>query len=136
MAATGCVSCGALTPPARSLTPADFSNALTKSQIEEMATVDQFEVVKEIQVRATRYDHSDTQEYFADYLAHYPSLFTLTQEALADGGEGPPNVRTTNGSADPSHHCISLLPTMCPHQCSTTTCARSWQCCSRSRSAP
>ncbi|BEI85897.1 hypothetical protein CcaverHIS002_0601840 [Cutaneotrichosporon cavernicola] len=56
-----------------------FSNALTKSQIEEMATVDEFEVVKEV------------QEYFADYLAQYPSLFTLTQAALADGGEGPPN---------------------------------------------
>ena len=29
---------------------ADFSNTLTKSQIEEMATVDEFEVVKEVQV--------------------------------------------------------------------------------------
>ena len=29
---------------------ADFSNVLSKSQIEEMATVDEFEVVKEVQV--------------------------------------------------------------------------------------
>lgn len=29
----------------------DFSNTVTKSQIEEMATVDEFEVVKEVQVR-------------------------------------------------------------------------------------
>lgn len=56
-----------------------FSNTLTKSQIEEMATVDEFEVVKEV------------QEYFADFLAQYPSHFTLTPAALADGGEGPPN---------------------------------------------
>ncbi|WOO81057.1 Vacuolar protein sorting-associated protein 45 [Vanrija pseudolonga] len=56
-----------------------FSNVLQKSQIEEMATVDEFEVVKEV------------QEFFADYLAQNPSLFTLTQDALADGGAGPPN---------------------------------------------
>lgn len=36
---------------------------------------------------------SNKQEYFADYLAHYPSLFSLTQAALADGGAGPSNVR-------------------------------------------
>ncbi|ORX39703.1 putative vacuolar protein sorting protein of the Sec1p/Munc-18 family,VpsB [Kockovaella imperatae] len=56
-----------------------FSNTLSKTQIEEMATVDEFESVKEV------------QEFFADYLAHYPSLFTLTSAALADGGEGPSN---------------------------------------------
>ncbi|KAL7422247.1 vacuolar protein sorting-associated protein 45 [Cryptotrichosporon argae] len=56
-----------------------FSNVLSKSQIEEMASVDEFEAVKEV------------QEFFADYLAPYPSLFTLTQAALAYGGEGPPN---------------------------------------------
>ncbi|WWD15774.1 hypothetical protein CI109_100197 [Kwoniella shandongensis] len=56
-----------------------FSNTLTKSQIEEMATVDEFEVVKEV------------QEYFADYLAQYHSHFSLTQAALADGGDGPSN---------------------------------------------
>ena len=32
------------------------------------------------------------QEFFAVYLAQYPSHFTLTQAALADGGEGPSNV--------------------------------------------
>jgi hypothetical protein len=31
---------------------ADFSNILTKKQIEEMASADEFEVVKEVQVRA------------------------------------------------------------------------------------
>ncbi|WVQ98586.1 hypothetical protein IAU59_005715 [Kwoniella sp. CBS 9459] len=56
-----------------------FSNTLTKSQIEEMATVDEFEVVKEV------------QEYFADYLAQYPSHFSLTQAMLSDGGDGPSN---------------------------------------------
>ncbi|ODN73547.1 hypothetical protein L202_08045 [Cryptococcus amylolentus CBS 6039] len=56
-----------------------FSNVLQKSQIEEMASVDEFEVVKEV------------QEYFADYLAHYPSHWSLTPAALADGGDGPPN---------------------------------------------
>ncbi|KIR58592.1 hypothetical protein I314_05431 [Cryptococcus bacillisporus CA1873] len=56
-----------------------FSNVLSKSQIEEMASVDELEVVKEV------------QEYFADYLAHYPSHWSLTQAALADGGDGPPN---------------------------------------------
>jgi len=30
----------------------DFSNTLSKTQIEEMATVDEFEVVKEVQVGA------------------------------------------------------------------------------------
>lgn len=44
-----------------------------------MASVDELEVVKEV------------QEYFADYLAHYPSHWSLTQAALADGGDGPPN---------------------------------------------
>ena len=58
----------------------DFSNVLSKGQIEEMAEADELEVVKEV------------QEYFADYLAQYQSHFTLTQAALADGGEGPPNV--------------------------------------------
>ncbi|WWC61283.1 uncharacterized protein I303_103864 [Kwoniella dejecticola CBS 10117] len=56
-----------------------FSNTLTKNQIEEMASVDEFEVVKEV------------QEYFADYLAQYPSHFSLTQSALAEGGDGPSN---------------------------------------------
>ncbi|KAK1924702.1 Sec1-like protein [Papiliotrema laurentii] len=56
-----------------------FSNTLSKTQIEEMATVDEFEVVKEV------------QEYFADYLAQYHSHFSLTPAALADGGDEPPN---------------------------------------------
>lgn len=56
-----------------------FSNVLSKAQIEEMASVDELEVVKEV------------QEYFADYLAHYPSHWSITQAALADGGDGPSN---------------------------------------------
>ncbi|KAL0250246.1 hypothetical protein I308_102419 [Cryptococcus tetragattii IND107] len=56
-----------------------FSNILSKMQIEEMASVDELEVVKEV------------QEYFADYLAHYPSHWSLTQAALAYGSDGPPN---------------------------------------------
>ncbi|WVW83283.1 hypothetical protein I302_105302 [Kwoniella bestiolae CBS 10118] len=56
-----------------------FSNTLTKTQIEGMASVDEFEVVKEV------------QEYFADFLAQYPSHFSLTPAALADGGDGPSN---------------------------------------------
>lgn len=45
-----------------------------------MASADEFEVVKEV------------QEYFADYLPHYPSLFSLTNAAVTDGGDDPPNV--------------------------------------------
>ncbi|WVN85192.1 uncharacterized protein L203_100337 [Cryptococcus depauperatus CBS 7841] len=56
-----------------------FSNVLSKNQIEDMASVDEFEVVKEV------------QEYFADYLAHYPCHFSPTRAALEDGGDGPPN---------------------------------------------
>lgn len=33
----------------------DFSNTLSKSQIEEIATVDEFEVVKEVQVSCVVY---------------------------------------------------------------------------------
>ncbi len=47
----------------------DFSNTLTKSQIEEMASVDEFEVVKEI------------QEYFCRLPCPGPSHFTLTPAA-------------------------------------------------------
>ena len=36
--------------PSGEMLTADFSNVLTKAQIEEMATVDEFEVVKEVQV--------------------------------------------------------------------------------------
>lgn len=36
--------------PCPSLTMADFSNVLSKSQIEDMASVDELEVVKEVQV--------------------------------------------------------------------------------------
>jgi hypothetical protein len=88
-----------------------------------MATVDEFEVVKEVQVgpdkraacschalaaqrhqrRTQRYRDTACmeqprlthQEFFADYLVQYPSHFTLTPAALADGGDGPPNVRFT-----------------------------------------
>ncbi|GHJ83888.1 hypothetical protein NliqN6_0290 [Naganishia liquefaciens] len=56
-----------------------FCNVLSKQQIEEMATADEYEVVKEV------------QEYFADYLPHYPSLFSLTNAAVTDGGDDPPN---------------------------------------------
>jgi hypothetical protein len=119
---------------------------VTKAQIEEMASADEFEVVKEVQVSIARLTlcplsrfeerrvgfqmwcaqlhslpgvwHADgfdgnelevfgrlrarkgvsrewadaIQEFFADFLAQYPSLFALTQASLADGGEGPSNV--------------------------------------------
>ncbi|GFZ46321.1 Vacuolar protein sorting-associated protein 45 [Saitozyma sp. JCM 24511] len=74
-----------------------FSNTLTKGQIEEMASVDELEVVKEVQASglASAAGHLSGKdggsEYFADYLAQYPSHFTLTQAALAEGGDGPPN---------------------------------------------
>lgn len=45
---TGSVSY--LGPASRIKLITDFSNTLSKRQIEEMATVDEFEVVKEIQV--------------------------------------------------------------------------------------
>lgn len=65
----------------------DFSNILTKSAIEMLAQADEFEVIKEIQVSGTSLERvhrnlltpgRTTQEYFADYLAHLPSLFTLS----------------------------------------------------------
>ncbi|KAI5453637.1 vacuolar protein sorting-associated protein 45 [Naganishia albida] len=56
-----------------------FSNVLSKHQIEEMASADEYEVVKEV------------QEYYADYLPHYPSLFSLTNAAVTDGLDDPPN---------------------------------------------
>lgn len=60
-----------------------FSNTLTKKHIEEMAEADEYEVVKEV------------QEYFADYLPHYPSLFSMTNTAIVDGGaDEPPNPPT------------------------------------------
>lgn len=41
----------------------DFSNTLSKSQIEEIATVDEFEVVKEVQVRLSRQlDQTDADD--------------------------------------------------------------------------
>jgi hypothetical protein len=52
MGRTGYVCLLPLLPPRRaSLIAADFSNVLSKSQIEEMASVDELEVVKEVQVR-------------------------------------------------------------------------------------
>jgi hypothetical protein len=45
-----------------------------------------------LQRRVCSYRSHKRQEFFADYLAQYNSHFTLTQAALADGGEGPANV--------------------------------------------
>ncbi len=76
----------------------DFSNILTKKQIEDMATADEFEVVKEVQVSAallTRLHRSLTsayQELFADYLPHDPTLYSMTQASIIDGIDDPPNV--------------------------------------------
>lgn len=83
----------------------DFSSVLTKGQIEDMATADEFEVVKEVQVSTvpvelgTSWQGIDIdiecgwpQEYFADYLPHYPSLVTMSSALLADGMDDPPNV--------------------------------------------
>lgn len=59
--------------------------------------MDEFEVVKEVQVSSSQSQSWQVfkltrQEYFADYLAQYPSHFSLTPAALEEGGEGPPNV--------------------------------------------
>jgi len=43
----------------------DFSNILSKTAIERLAEVDEYEVVKEV------------QEYFADYAPLLPCLFSL-----------------------------------------------------------
>jgi hypothetical protein len=40
----------------------DFSNTVTKSQIEEMATVDEYEVVKEVQVSYTSQSSSGSRQ--------------------------------------------------------------------------
>lgn len=78
----------------------DFSNVLSKHQIEEMASADEYEVVKEVQVRLSALTLGNSsahtvqwQEYYADYLPHYPSLFSLTNAAVTDGLDDPPNVR-------------------------------------------
>lgn len=65
------------------LTPlTDFTNILSKTVIELLAEVDEYEVVREVQVRtdwlntyASRL--TDRQEYFADYAPLLPSLFSL-----------------------------------------------------------
>jgi len=46
-------------------------------------------------VSVTPLSRADPQEYFADYLAQYPSHFSLTPAALADGGDEPPNVSSS-----------------------------------------
>ena len=47
------------------MTRVDFSNVLKKNYIERLAEVDEFEVIKEV------------QEYYADFLALNPDLFSL-----------------------------------------------------------
>jgi hypothetical protein len=64
----------------------DFSNILSKSALERLAQVDEYEVVREVQVRSANI-FTDTishgmitpQEYFADYAPISPSLFSLNQ---------------------------------------------------------
>lgn len=71
---------GALT---RSTLPSDFSNILSKSAIERLADVDEYEVVREVQVSCTTqilslYSLNPVlKEYFADYAPILPSLFSL-----------------------------------------------------------
>lgn len=48
---------------------ADFSNSLRKSDIEQLAEVDENEVIREV------------QEYYGDYLAINPDLFSLGQDS-------------------------------------------------------
>ena len=59
----------------------DFSNILTKVAIERLAEVDEYEVVREVQVRQSTLTMllrlTYPQEYFADYAPLLPSLFSL-----------------------------------------------------------
>ena len=65
---------------------ADFSNILSKTALERLAQVDEYEVVREVQVRyahiftdASSYGKITSQEYFADYAPILPCLFSLNQ---------------------------------------------------------
>jgi hypothetical protein len=60
----------------------DFSNVLSKTAIERLADADEYEVVREVQVRTPCFADApeiDTgnQEYFADYAPLLPCLFSL-----------------------------------------------------------
>lgn len=60
----------------------DFSNILSKGVIERLAEVDEYEVVREIQVRSLKYPplshfNPQEQEYFADYTPILPGVFSL-----------------------------------------------------------
>ena len=64
----------------------DFSNILSKTALERLAQVDEYEVVREVQVRsahvctdAISHGTMTSQEYFADYAPISPSLFSLNQ---------------------------------------------------------
>lgn len=52
-----------------SLLSTDFSNSLRKADIEQLAEVDEHEVIREV------------QEFYGDYLAINPDLFSLGQDA-------------------------------------------------------
>ena len=81
----GCISpsCGSYSP--LSCGWSDFSNILTKSAIERLAQVDEYEVVREVQVRKCWQAYSEScltgfypiKEYFADYAPVSSCLFSL-----------------------------------------------------------
>ncbi len=61
---------------------ADFTNILSKSVIELLAEVDEYEVVREVQVASPSilvmcFGLNLVKEYFADYAPLLPSLFSL-----------------------------------------------------------
>ena len=77
----GCTSPSLRHTQVLSCMPLDFSNILSKSAIERLAQVDEFEVVREVQVRNSVVSfpqriYNILQEYFADYAPISPCLFS------------------------------------------------------------
>ena len=71
-----------LPPPLIESRTSDFSNTLSKTAIERLADVDEYEVVREVQVNILiinflLYNLIYSKEYFADYAPVLPSLFSL-----------------------------------------------------------
>lgn len=101
---------------------ADFSNVLTKSTLETLAQADEFEMVREVQVRRPRSlaippqplstarrltvipSRAGCQEYFADYLTLLPSLFTLALPPTAPS----PKVRRSTSLPSPARSVLTL----------------------------
>lgn len=107
---------------------------LTKSTIETLAQADEFEMVREVQVRCRLHAHKiaaalvlisivppgapATQEYFADYLTLLPSLFTLSLPPVAptpkvslklSSKRRPADQRSSDPPASAGNNCVAVV---------------------------